>query len=305
METLAVLDAEPDRLREVPGLGARRVDEIKRTWASQRAISNVMMLLQTHGASPALASRIWQHYGDRSAAVVEQAPYRLALEVRGVGFKTADRLARALGIAGDHPDRAQAGVLHELEGLADQGHTVVPRPLLVERTAATLEIDAAHIEAAVDALWAQERVAVEDDGVAMARLHRAEVEVVRGLISPAARSGRAAPGYRGRARVVRARERTRARSNPAPRGTRRGRAQAGDRHRRSGSRQDHDRARDPARARSSQAFDPARRADRSRRQASERSDLAAKRARSIACSSSILAACASRATRSIRSTPAR
>jgi exodeoxyribonuclease V alpha subunit len=181
METLAVLDKEPDRLREVPGLGARRIEEIKRTWASQRAISNVMMLLQTHGASPALASRIWQHYGDRSAAVVEQAPYRLALEVRGVGFKTADRLARALGIAGDHPDRAQAGVLHELEGLADQGHTVVSRPLLVERTAGALEIDGAHIEAAVDALWAQERIAVEDDGVAIARLHRAEIEVARGL----------------------------------------------------------------------------------------------------------------------------
>jgi exodeoxyribonuclease V alpha subunit len=182
METLSVLDKQPDRLREVPGLGARRIDEIKRTWASQRAISNVMMLLQTHGASPALASRIWQHYGDRSAAVVEQAPYRLALEVRGVGFKTADRLARALGIAGDHPDRAQAGVLHELEGLADQGHTVVERALLVERTAQALEIDGAHIEAAVDALWAQERVVVEDGGVAITRLHRAEIEVARGLI---------------------------------------------------------------------------------------------------------------------------
>jgi len=182
MDTLRVLDAEPDRLREVPGLGTRRVDEVKKTWASQRAISNVMMLLQTHGASPALASRIWKHYGDRAATVVERFPYRLALEVRGVGFKTADRLARALGIAGDHPDRAQAGVLHELEGLSDQGHTAVPRGALVERAAAMLEIDAGHVEAAIDGLWAQERVVVEDDEVAMARLHRAELEVVRGML---------------------------------------------------------------------------------------------------------------------------
>jgi exodeoxyribonuclease V alpha subunit len=181
MDTLRVLDAEPERLREVKGLGAARVDEIKKSWASQRAISNVMMLLQTHGASPALATRIFRHYGDRAASIVERHPYRLALEVRGVGFKTADRLARALGIAGDHPDRAQAGALHELESLSDQGHTTVPRAALVERAAGMLEIDSAHVEAAIDGLWAQERVVVEDDELTLARLHRAEVEVVRGL----------------------------------------------------------------------------------------------------------------------------
>jgi exodeoxyribonuclease V alpha subunit len=181
MATLEVLDRQPRRLQEVAGLGRRRREEIEKAWAAQRAISNVMMLLQSHGASPALAARIYKHYGDRAANVVQRSPYRLALEVRGVGFKTADRIARSLGIAGDHPERVQAGVVHELGGMADLGHVLSPRALLVERAAAMLEVGAAHVEAAIDALWAANRVVVEKQGVYLPRLHRAELEVAQGL----------------------------------------------------------------------------------------------------------------------------
>jgi len=181
MDSLRVLDSESDRLSEVPGIGARRVAEIKKAWSEHRAIANVMVLLQTHGASPALAARIFKRYGERSAAVVQRSPYRLALEVHGVGFKTADRIARSLGIAGDHPERAQAGVLHELGAFADQGHVAVPRGVLVERSAAMLEIDAGHVEAALDALRASERVVVEDDCVFLWRLHVAEVGFAAGV----------------------------------------------------------------------------------------------------------------------------
>ena len=191
LESLKVLDTDPERLGNVPGIGARRVEEIKKAWVLHRAIANVMVLLQTHGASPALAARIFQRYGERSASVVQLSPYRLALEVHGVGFKTADRIARSLGIAGDHPERAQAGVLHELGVLADQGHVAVPRTALVERSAAMLEIDAAHVESAVDALRASERIVVEDDFAFLWRLHAAEqsfAESVRRLIeAPAPR----------------------------------------------------------------------------------------------------------------------
>jgi len=181
MEALDVLDRHPERLGEVPGLGARRVQEITKSWAQQRAIADVMVLLQTHGASPALAARIFKRYGDKSAAIVQKSPYRLALEVHGVGFKTADRIARSLGIAGDHPERAQAGVLHELAGLADSGHVAVPRPVLVERTAHMLEIDVGHVEAAIDALRGSERVVEEDELCFLARLHAAEVAVADGI----------------------------------------------------------------------------------------------------------------------------
>jgi len=181
MDSLSVLDEHPERLAEVSGIGERRIEEIKRTWASQRAISNIMMLLQTHGASPALAARIFKQYGDKAASILQRSPYRLALDVRGVGFKTADKIARSLGISGDHPERAQAGVMHELGVLAEQGHVVVPRELITERAASMLEIDEGHVAAALEALWAAERVVIEDGGVYLIWLYRAEVAVATGL----------------------------------------------------------------------------------------------------------------------------
>jgi exodeoxyribonuclease V alpha subunit len=181
LETMGVLDQQPQRLSEVNGLGTRRVEQIKGAWSSQRAVSSIMMLLQAHGASPKLALSIYKHYGDRAASVVQRSPYRLALDVRGIGFKTADKLARSLGIAGDHPERAQAGVLHELGTLVEQGHTYVQRDELVTRAANMLEIDEGHAQAAVDALWASERVVVEDGAVYSTRLYRAELSVSRHL----------------------------------------------------------------------------------------------------------------------------
>ena len=178
LETLKVLDESPEKLAKVPGLGERRADEIRKKWTSQHAVSSIMLILQTHGASPALAARIYERYGERAAETVQRHPYRLALDVRGVGFKTADRIARSLGIAGDHPERAQAGTLHMIDVLADQGHVAAPREALVTRTAELLEIDPGHVEAAFDALWAGNRIVVEDGRVFSARLHAAEVSVV-------------------------------------------------------------------------------------------------------------------------------
>ncbi len=194
MDSLSMLDHEPERLRLIPGLGEKRIQEVKKAWASQRAISNVMMLLQTHGASPALAARIYKHYGDSAARVVQESPYRLAMEVRGIGFKTADRIAKSLGIAGDHPERVQAGVLHELNGLADQGHVLFPREALSEKAALMLEVDESHVGPAIDKLWASGLVVVEDKGVYLARLHRAESALAQGLVRLLSRPGRVLAG---------------------------------------------------------------------------------------------------------------
>lgn len=183
MESLSVLDSEPERLKEVNGLGERRAKDIAEAWQAQRQASNLMLLLQTHGASPKLAATIVKRYGDRAAQIVQQSPYRLALEVRGVGFKTADRIARSLGIAGDHPERAQAGVMHELRSTSDQGHVYWAREDLVSRAAQMLEIEEAHVEAALEALWAAERVVVEESKVFLWRLHRAETEVALAIVN--------------------------------------------------------------------------------------------------------------------------
>ena len=189
MDSLTMLDHEPERLRLIPGMGQRRIDEVKKAWGAQRAMSNVMLLLQTHGASPALAARIHKHYGDSAARIVQEAPSRLAMEVRGIGFKTADRIAKSLGIAGDHPDRVQAGVLHELNSLADQGHVLFERDSLSDRAAAMLEIDVGHIGPAIDKLWASGFVVVEEKGVYLTRLHKAETALVEGLTRLLSRPG--------------------------------------------------------------------------------------------------------------------
>jgi exodeoxyribonuclease V alpha subunit len=165
VETLKVLDENPARLREVRGLGKKRADTLRESWREQRVMGSVMLLLETHGASPSLAPRIIERFGERAAAVVAGAPYRLALDVRGVGFKTADKIARSLGIAGDHPERAQAGVVHTLERLADRGHVACLREELVNAAADMLEIDGPHVDAAIDALWAGGRLVVEGQDV--------------------------------------------------------------------------------------------------------------------------------------------
>ncbi len=182
LESLRVLDNEPHRLSEVPGLGKGRVEQARVAWKEHTAISNVLLALQSQGASPALAARIVQHFGEKAAEIVTQSPYRLAIEVSGVGFKTADRIARAKGLSMDHPERAQAGVLHELRTLADGGHCHLSREALATRTAEMLCIEDGHVDAAIDALWASGFLVVEGDAVFLEALHRAEVRVATRIV---------------------------------------------------------------------------------------------------------------------------
>ncbi len=188
LESLRMLDVEPHRLAEVPGLGKAKVEEIRRGWIEHRGLSNVLLALGAYDTTPGLAQRIVKHFGERAQAIVQESPYRLAIEVYGVGFKTADRIAQTRGIASDHPERAQAGVLHELRAWADNGHCLCPRGLLVERAQALLEIDAQHLESAIDALAERGLVVLEGDLVFLERLARAEERVAehvaRLLVAP-------------------------------------------------------------------------------------------------------------------------
>jgi len=195
LKTLEVLDSDCAKLRQVPGLKGKRLDRIQRGWAEQRRLSNVMLLLQTHGASLSLANRIVQKYDDRAAVMVERHPYRLAIEVQGIGFKTADRLAASLGLERDHPERVQAGVLHVLGVLSDSGHVYATRAELAEQCAQLLEVDGGHIDAGIDALWAAERVVVEGDAVYLSYLHRAELEVAQHLGRLLGAAGRELPHW--------------------------------------------------------------------------------------------------------------
>ncbi|WP_437598728.1 ATP-dependent RecD-like DNA helicase [Sorangium sp. So ce590] len=187
-ETLEILDRSPERLAEVPGLGQRRAQAVAKAWAAQRAIGAIMIFLQAHGASPALASRIYRRFGPHAIDIVSRSPYRLALDVWGIGFKTADRIARSIGIRADSPERAQAGVLQTLVDLSTRGHTLAERPELAELAAAMLERDAAEADSAIDALVASGHARLEtlptgEVAVYPKDLYEAEVRLARRMRS--------------------------------------------------------------------------------------------------------------------------
>ena len=122
VETLRVISDEPARLRRVPGIGAKRAEQIQKAWTEQRAIQSIMLFLQSHGISSGQAVRIYKQYGDAAAATLRKNPYWLARDISGIGFQTADRIARKMGIAADAPARIKAGLQHALDQAGDSGH---------------------------------------------------------------------------------------------------------------------------------------------------------------------------------------
>ena len=125
-ETLRVISEESARLREVPGIGKQRVQSIKRSWDEQQALREVMVFLQTYGVSVGQCLRLVKKYGNAAKTVLVEEPYRVAREVPGIGFKTADRIAINIGFANDSPQRIDAGILYALQALEDEGHTGFP-----------------------------------------------------------------------------------------------------------------------------------------------------------------------------------
>ncbi|WP_438029116.1 SF1B family DNA helicase RecD2 [Sorangium sp. So ce233] len=176
-QTIEILDKAPERLKEVKGISKKRIEELKTAWGEQRAVTEVMVFLQQHGASGALAKRIHRRYGNRAVDIVSSAPYRLAIEVHGIGFQIADRIARSVGIGADSPERAQAGVLHQLGESAGQGHVYADRDELAHATARMLEVDVGAAYEAIRVLAGTGRVLDEGGCVYDERLHAAEVRL--------------------------------------------------------------------------------------------------------------------------------
>ena len=192
-ETLTMLDSQPERLTQVPGISVKKAGVIKKAWAEHRGESTTLVLLQGHGMTPALARRVLRAYGEQTAKVVQQYPYRLALDVWGIGFRTADRIAGSVGIGKEHPERLEAGLLHELGRVCEQGHVYCGREELIELAAKMLEVDAGLVDGALSRLWASERVVVEDGAVALSKLYRAEKRLAERIISELAEPATAVP----------------------------------------------------------------------------------------------------------------
>jgi exodeoxyribonuclease V alpha subunit len=159
--TLEVIEQAPGRLIEVPGLGPKRTKMITAAWAEQQAIKEVMVFLQGVGVSTSLAVRIYKTYQDEAIQVVQREPYRLAGEVWGIGFKTADQLARSLGIPHDSPQRVKAGLQFALSQAAEDGHCYLPEAELVTKATGLLEVDAGLAGRCLEELVAEEGVVAE------------------------------------------------------------------------------------------------------------------------------------------------
>ncbi|MFH8572792.1 ATP-dependent RecD-like DNA helicase [Streptomyces sp. NPDC017993] len=192
-DTLDVIEQQPARLVEVPGLGPKRTKMIGAAWEEQKAIKEVMVFLQGVGVSTSLAVRIYKKYGDAAISVVRNQPYRLASDVWGIGFLTADRIARSVGIPHDSPDRVKAGLQYALSQSTDQGHCFLPEEQLIADTVKLLQVDTGLVIDCLSELAAgpegvvREKVPAGDGGapltaVYLVPFHRAEISLAGRLL---------------------------------------------------------------------------------------------------------------------------
>jgi exodeoxyribonuclease V alpha subunit len=179
-KTLDVIEHRIDELCQVEGIGEKRLDMIRRAWEEQKEIREVMIFLQAHGVSANYAAKIFKEYGRDSLEILRTNPYRLATDIFGIGFITADKIAEKLGFSKDSPVRVEAGILYVLNRLADEGHVYYPMDSLVEKCLETLEVAQQDIARAMETIQAEGRIVIEDlsggvRAVYLAPFHRAEV----------------------------------------------------------------------------------------------------------------------------------
>ncbi|MBN1535657.1 MAG: ATP-dependent RecD-like DNA helicase [Anaerolineales bacterium] len=161
VRTLEVIENKPEQLLQVPDIGQKRVEMITRAWEEQKQVKEIMLFLHSYGISTSLAVKIYKQYNEQALNIVRTDPYRLARDIYGVGFKTADRIAQALGLPADHPSRIEAGIIFSLNEMTDDGHVFTPLPELVEKATELLGTDEALLSPAIYRLAEDGRVKQE------------------------------------------------------------------------------------------------------------------------------------------------
>ena len=160
-DTFDVIESAPQRLLEVPGIGEERKQKITTAWKEQKQVKEIMVFLHGHGVSTNLAVKIYKTYGDASLETVQKNPYQLERDIYGVGFKTADRIAQALGLPAEHPSRIEAGIIFALNEMINEGHVYVPRELLAQKAIELLAVSPELIAPALERLAQDERIRPE------------------------------------------------------------------------------------------------------------------------------------------------
>src|SRR5512147_1184896 len=149
-DTLEVLEEHPERMQEVPDIGPKRSRQITLAWQEQKQVKEIMLFLHSYGVSTNLAIKIFKQYGDQALNIVKTDPYRLARDIYGVGFKTADRIAQALGLPVDHPSRIEAGLIYALNETTEDGHVYIPYQELSEHVVEMLSVSGELIAPALE-----------------------------------------------------------------------------------------------------------------------------------------------------------
>jgi exodeoxyribonuclease V alpha subunit len=162
-DTIRIIEEETDRLIEVDGIGVKRVEMIKKAWQEQKEIKNVMLFLQSYGVSTSYAVKIYKTYGNESIKLVQENPYRLADDIWGIGFKTADRIASKMGFAPDSFERCRAGIIYILNQLAGEGHCYGTLEQLIEKGQENLEVKEEKIVEVISRMI-QDKTIIQDEG---------------------------------------------------------------------------------------------------------------------------------------------
>lgn len=164
-DTLDVIEENPDALIEVEGIGRVRVERIRKSWEEQKEIKNIMLFLQGHEVSTSHATKIFKTYGSDSISVVQENPYRLADDIWGIGFKTADTIAEKMGIEKDRFIRLRSGILYTLNKLSENGHCYAAREQLIQAAVQLLEVEEAELEITLDEMLRTEDVIREKEAI--------------------------------------------------------------------------------------------------------------------------------------------
>ena len=183
LDTIEVIETDIQRLYEVPGIGKKRVEKIRESWEKQKDIKNVMLFLQGYGVSTAYAAKIYRQYGKDSIDKVKENPYRLADDIWGIGFKTADGIANKMGYEKNDIRRCQSGIIYTLNQLANEGHVFAEEEQLVKAALDLLEAEEEPIRAALTNMIQTEEVKMEEEAIYLPPFYFAEVGTANRLLA--------------------------------------------------------------------------------------------------------------------------
>jgi exodeoxyribonuclease V alpha subunit len=179
-DTLRLLDEEPESLLRVRGIGKKTLERIRKSWEEHRRMRDLLLFLQPHGITPTYALRVYRAYGVHALEIVRENPYRLAMDIRGIGFVTADAAARKLGFGQEHPLRIQAGTLYVLQKAMDEGNVYMPEADLSEAACVQLGVGADMVAGSIDSLEREGRIVREEmdgeTGIYLSLYHHCETK---------------------------------------------------------------------------------------------------------------------------------